>query len=60
MREHLQTLEEARTKPHVLADADVVRIGRVCTEQAGDLPLFEEQAAAWGQLPALSSSRRAT
>ncbi|MFF3159480.1 hypothetical protein [Streptomyces sp. NPDC057910] len=58
VREHLETLEEARTKPHVLADSDVARIKRVYTEQAGDLTLFEEQAAKWGELPDLSPSRR--
>ncbi|MFB7328272.1 hypothetical protein ACFY0A_43270 [Streptomyces sp. NPDC001698] len=59
VREHLETLEEARTKPYVLADADVTRIERVYTEQAGDLTLFEEQAEKWGELPDLSPSRRA-
>ncbi|MGV9885046.1 hypothetical protein [Streptomyces sp. NPDC003006] len=59
VRENLETLEEARTKPHVLADADVARIKRVYTEQAGDLTLFEEQAAKWGELSDLSPSRRA-
>lgn len=59
VREHLETLEEARTKPHVLANSDVARIRRVYTEQAGDLTLFEEQAEKWGQLKDLSSSRRA-
>ncbi|MCX4429719.1 hypothetical protein [Streptomyces mirabilis] len=59
VREHLETLEEARTKPHVLADSDVARIKRVYTEQAGDLTLFEEQAEKWEQLTDLSSSRRA-
>ncbi|WP_327321172.1 hypothetical protein OG735_00645 [Streptomyces sp. NBC_01210] len=58
-REHLQTLEEACTKPHVIADSDVTRIKRVYTEQADDLNLFEEQAAKWGDLPDLSPSRRA-
>ncbi|MFG3292942.1 hypothetical protein ACGF3G_29570 [Streptomyces sp. NPDC048179] len=58
-KENAETLEEARTKPHVLADADVARIKRVYTEQTGDLTLFEEQAEAWGELPDLSPSRRA-
>jgi hypothetical protein len=58
VREHLETLEEARTKPHVLADRDVARVERVYTEQADDLTLFEEQAAKWGELPDLSPSRR--
>jgi hypothetical protein len=59
VKENLETLEEARTKPHVLADSDVARIKRVYTEQADDLTLFEEQAEKWGQLPDLSPSRRA-
>ncbi|MFD4977543.1 hypothetical protein [Streptomyces sp. NPDC058424] len=59
VQEHVDTLEEARTKPHVLADSDVARIKRVYTEQAGDLTLFEEQAEKWGRLPDLSPSRRA-
>ncbi|MGN5382386.1 hypothetical protein ACQ4WX_50145 [Streptomyces lasalocidi] len=37
VREHLTTLEEARTKPYVLANSDVSRIQRVYTEQADDL-----------------------
>ncbi|MFH8642342.1 hypothetical protein [Streptomyces goshikiensis] len=59
VREHLETLEEARTKPYVLADSDVVRIKRVYTEQTDDLRLFEEQAERWGGLTDLSPSRRA-
>lgn len=59
VREHLETLEEARTNPYVLADSDVARIKRVCTEQVGDLALFEEQAARWGEVGDLSPSRRA-
>ncbi|WP_406724640.1 hypothetical protein WJ438_08300 [Streptomyces sp. GD-15H] len=59
VQEHADTLEEARTEPHVLADSDVARIKRVYTEQAGDLTLFEEQAEKWGRLSDLSPSRRA-
>ncbi|MCJ1676191.1 hypothetical protein MTF65_02205 [Streptomyces sp. APSN-46.1] len=59
VQENADTLEEARTKPHVLADTDVVRVKRVYTEQADDLALFEEQAEKWGQLADLSPSRRA-
>lgn len=58
VRENADSLEEARTKPHVLADTDVARVKRVYTEQAGDLALFEDQAAAWGRIPDLSPSRR--
>ncbi|MGP3691203.1 hypothetical protein ACTVZO_42165 [Streptomyces sp. IBSNAI002] len=58
VKENADALEEARTKPHVLADTDVVRVKRVYTEQADDLVLFEEQAEKWGQLPDLSPSRR--
>ncbi|MFI1798989.1 hypothetical protein ACH427_16810 [Streptomyces sp. NPDC020379] len=57
-RESLATYEEARDKPHVLTDADVTRIKKVFTEQDESLTLFEEQSAAWGQLPDLSPSRR--
>lgn len=57
VQENAEALEEARTKPHVLADTDVARIKRVYTEQADDLALFEEQAKKWGQLPDLSPSR---
>lgn len=59
MREHLETLEEAHTKPHVLADAHVARIRRVHTEQADDLTLSEEQAAKRGEIADPSPSRRA-
>ncbi|MFE7586677.1 hypothetical protein ACFU5Y_34520 [Streptomyces gardneri] len=38
--------------------SDVARIKRVYTEQAGDLTLFEEQAAKWGELLDLGPSRR--
>lgn len=58
VKENADALEEARTKPHVLADTDVARVKRVYTEQADDLVLFEEQAEKWGQLPDLSPSRR--
>lgn len=58
VQENADSLEEARTKPHVLADTDVARVKRVYTEQADNLTLFEEQAQKWGQLPELSSSRR--
>ncbi|MFG2563049.1 hypothetical protein [Streptomyces sp. NPDC048496] len=59
VKENADALEEARTKPHVLADTDVARVKRVYTEQAADLTLFEEQAEEWGRLPDLSPSRRA-
>ncbi|AQW48512.1 hypothetical protein SHXM_01975 [Streptomyces hygroscopicus] len=58
VKENAEALEEARTKPHVLADTDVARVKRVHTDQAGDLTLFEEQAGKWGRLPDLSPSRR--
>lgn len=58
VKENADALEEARTKPHVLADTDVARVKRAYTEQADDLVLFEEQAEKWGQLPDLSPSRR--
>lgn len=58
VQENADSLEEARRKPHALADTDVERVKRVYTEQAGDLTLFEEQAEKWGQLPELSPSRR--
>lgn len=59
VREHLETLEEARTTPYVLADSDVARIKGVYSEQVGDLTLFEEQAAKWGEAGDLSASQRA-
>ncbi|TBO55107.1 hypothetical protein EYS09_34960 [Streptomyces kasugaensis] len=54
VREHLETLEEARTKPHVLADSEVARL-----HQAGRRPGPAQGAAVkWGALPDLSPSRR--
>ncbi|MEU9000904.1 hypothetical protein [Streptomyces sp. NPDC048551] len=58
VKENAEALEEARTKPQVLADTDVARVKRVYAEQAGDLTLFEEQAEVWSRLPDLSPSRR--
>lgn len=59
VKENAGALEEARSKPHVLADTDVARIKRVYTEQVSDLIMFEEQAEKWGRLSDLSPSRRA-
>ncbi|MFH8553957.1 hypothetical protein ACH4FE_10105 [Streptomyces celluloflavus] len=43
VRERLETLEEARTKPHVLAGSEVARIKRVYVERADGLALSEGQ-----------------
>lgn len=45
--EQYQSLEQARSKPHVLDDATVARVIQVYTTQRDDLWLFEEQARRW-------------
>ncbi len=45
--EHYHTLREAEEKPHVLDDALVERVIRLCTAQAEDVALFEKQLARW-------------
>lgn len=45
--EQYQTLQPARTRPHVLDDYTVGRVITVFTTQRDDLWLFEEQLRRW-------------
>ena len=46
-REHLETLTEARSQPHVLDDATINRSERVHTEQMEFVDLYEQQIRRW-------------
>ena len=45
--EHLKTLTEARTKPHVRDDATIDRVERVYGEQRDFVEIFAEQLRRW-------------
>lgn len=46
-REHVETLTEARTRPHVLDDATIDRIERVHTEQMEFVEIYDQQISRW-------------
>jgi len=46
-RDHLQTLTEARGRPHVLDDATVDRVERVHQEQLAFVDIYAEQLRRW-------------
>ena len=46
-REHIETLTEARTRPHVLDDATIDRIERVHTEQMEFVDIYDQQISRW-------------
>jgi len=46
-REHLETLAEARTRPHVLDDATIDRIERVHAEQLEFVDIYAQQISRW-------------
>jgi hypothetical protein len=46
-REHLETLTEARTRPHVLDDATIDRVDQVHTEQMEYVDIYARQIARW-------------
>ncbi|QHK22580.1 hypothetical protein GU243_23740 (plasmid) [Pseudarthrobacter psychrotolerans] len=59
LSEAAATLEQARSKPHVLTDHDVSETRRVYTEQAEDLTLFEDTSARWAAQANLTAEQRA-
>ena len=57
-RDHLQTLTEARGRPHVLDDATVDRVERVHQEQLAFVDIYAEQLSRWrGQCPSTAQQR---
>ena len=46
-RKHLQTLTEARTRPHVLDDATIDRVEQVHTEQMDFVDIYTQQISRW-------------
>ena len=46
-REHIETLTEARTRPHVLDDATIDRIEQVHTEQLEFVAIYDQQISRW-------------
>ena len=46
-REHLETLTEARTRPHVLDDATINRVEQVHAEQLEFVDIYARQISRW-------------
>ncbi len=46
-REHMKTLAEARTRPHVLDNATIDRVERVHTEQLEFVDIYAQQISRW-------------
>jgi len=46
-REHMRTLTEARTRPHVLDDATIDRTERVHTEQLEFVDIYAQRISRW-------------
>ena len=46
-REHLETLSEARVRPHVLDDATIDRTERVHAEQLQFIDIYAQQISRW-------------
>ncbi len=46
-REHMETLTEARTRPHVLDDATIDRTERIHAEQMEFVDIYAQQISRW-------------
>jgi len=46
-REHMKTLAEAQTRPHVLDDATIDRVERVHAEQLEFVDIYAQQISRW-------------
>ena len=46
-REHMRTLAEARTRPHVLDDATIDRVEQVHAEQLEFVDIYAQQISRW-------------
>jgi hypothetical protein len=46
-REHMRTLAEARTRPHVLDDTTIDRVEQVHTEQLEFVDIYAQQISRW-------------
>jgi len=46
-REHLETLSEARVRPHVLDDATIDRVEQVHAEQLQFIDIYAQQISRW-------------
>ncbi len=57
-RDHIKTLTEASTRPHVMDDATVDRIDRVHAEQMEFVDIYAEQIDRWrNERPSVSQTR---
>jgi hypothetical protein len=57
-RKHLETLTEARARPHVLDDATIDWVEQVHTEQMEFVDIYTQQIARWRtEKPSLSQTR---
>lgn len=57
-QEHLETLQEARSKPHVLNDATVARIQSVFGEDVNFFDIYEQQLERWRRAPLTAVQER--
>jgi hypothetical protein len=56
-QEHYATLSEARSKPHVLDDATIIRSHRVFSEELEWIDVYEQQLKRWRKLPLTTTQR---
>lgn len=57
-RDHLRTLTEARSRPHVLDDATIDRVDQVHTEQLAFVDIYAQQIGRWRtQSPSADQAR---
>jgi hypothetical protein len=57
-REHLATLTEAKSRPHVLDDATIDRVEKVHTEQMEFVAIYTQQINRWrGEKPSAAQTR---
>ena len=58
-RDHVGTLNKARTQPHVLDDATIGRVERVHTEQLEFIDIYDRQISRWRtEKPAADQTRK--
>lgn len=57
-RDHVRTLSEARSRPHVLDDATIDRVDRVHNEQLEYVDVYDQQISRWRtEIPSAAQTR---
>ncbi len=57
-RDHVGTLSEARSRPHVLDDATIDRVDRVHNEQLEYVDVYDQQISRWRtEIPSAAQTR---